>query len=205
MTTKTLMKDPLNLIITGVGGQGNVLISQLIGNALAYEGYLVTIGETYGASQRGGAVMSHMRISRETQCSPLIPEGRAHVILGMEPVETLRVLAGFGNPDVITIFNPRPVYVVGAGSGGVEYPDLDELIEAIKDLSATTWIVNATEEAQNMGRPILANVILIGGLIGSGVLPLDKESLEPVLKERFPSAFEANMVAFTRGMELVRH
>jgi indolepyruvate ferredoxin oxidoreductase beta subunit len=204
MTTKALMKDPLSLIITGVGGQGNVLISQLIGNALVNEGYLVTIGETYGASQRGGAVMSHVRVSKVTQCSPLIPEGRADVILGMEPVETMRVLAGFGNPNVITIFNPRPVYTMGSGGGAVEYPDLDNLIEKIKELSAKTWIVRATEEAQKMGRPILANMILIGGLIGAGVLPLDRKAMEPEIRERFPTAYEANMMAFNRGMELVR-
>jgi indolepyruvate ferredoxin oxidoreductase beta subunit len=204
MTTKVLMKDPLNLIITGVGGQGNVLISQLIGNALVNQGYLVTIGETYGASQRGGAVMSHVRISKETQCSPLIPEARADVVVGMEPVETMRVLAGFGNASVMTIFNPRPVYTMGSGGGAVEYPDLDKLIERIKELSAKTWIVRATEEAQKLGRPILANMILIGGIIGSGVLPLDVKAMELEIQERFPTALEANMMAFNRGMELVR-
>ena len=60
-------KDPLNVIVTGVGGQGNVLVSQLMGRALVRAGYHVTIGETYGASQRGGAVMSHIRISRQAQ------------------------------------------------------------------------------------------------------------------------------------------
>jgi len=203
MTTKALMKDPLNLIITGVGGQGNVLISQLIGNALVSQGYLVTIGETYGASQRGGAVMSHVRISKVTQCSPLIPEARADVVVGMEPVETMRVLAGFGNAGVMTIFNPRPVYTMGSGGGAVEYPDLDKLIERIKELSAKTWIVRATEEAQKLGRPILANMILIGGIIGSGVLPLDVKAMELEIQERFPNALEANMMAFNRGMELV--
>lgn len=164
----------------------------------------MTIGETYGASQRGGAVMSHVRISKVTQCSPLIPEARAHIVLGMEPVETMRVLAGFGNPDVMTIFNPRPVYTMGSGGGAVEYPDVDKLVERIKELSAKTWIVRATEEAQKLGRAIFANMILIGGLIGSGVLPLDEKTMEPMIHERFPAAFEANMMAFRRGMELVR-
>jgi Pyruvate/2-oxoacid:ferredoxin oxidoreductase gamma subunit len=63
-------KKSYNLIITGVGGQGNVLSSQLIGQALVSKGYFTTIGETYGASQRGGSVMSHIRISSEKQLSP---------------------------------------------------------------------------------------------------------------------------------------
>ncbi len=202
MTTKTLMKDPLNLIITGVGGQGNVRISLLIGNALVREGYFVTIGETYGASQRGGPVMSHLRISKEIECSPFISDGCADVILGMEPVETLRMLGRFGNPDVITIVNPRPIYSIDVTGGEAEYPDLDRLMETIKDLSARTWVINATEEAQKMGDPIFANVILVGALIGCGVLPLDEKSVEPVLRESFPKEFEANMTAFNKGMQL---
>jgi indolepyruvate ferredoxin oxidoreductase beta subunit len=97
MSKKRLAKDPLNLIITGVGGQGNVMISLIIANAFVRDGYFVTVGETYGASQRGGPVMSHMRISRETQYSPFIPDGCADIILGMEPVETLRMLGRYGN------------------------------------------------------------------------------------------------------------
>ncbi len=202
MTTKTLMNDPLNLIITGVGGQGNVRVSLLIGNALVREGYFVTIGETYGASQRGGPVMSHLRISKEIECSPFISDGRADVILGMEPVETLRMLGRFGNPDVITIVNPRPIHSIDVTGGEAEYPDLDRLMKTIKELSAKTWVINATEEAQKMGDPIFANVILVGALIGCGVLPLDEKSVEPVLRESFPKEFEANMMAFSKGMQL---
>ena len=120
-------KDPLNVIVTGVGGQGNVLISQLIGKALVKEGYHVTIGETYGASQRGGAVMSHLRISRQEQYGPLIPEGQADVILGLEPVETMRVLAQFGHPGVIVIANSRPVYTMAVTTGAAEYPGTEEI------------------------------------------------------------------------------
>jgi Pyruvate/2-oxoacid:ferredoxin oxidoreductase gamma subunit len=122
----------------------------------------------------------------------------------MEPVETLRVLGKYGNPNVITLFNPRPIYSIDVISGDAEYPDLDRLIETIKGLSAKTWVVNATEEAEKMGRPIVANTILIGSLIGLGVLPLNRESMESVIRDRFPKAFELNMKAFDRGMELIR-
>jgi len=204
MTEKTLMKDPLNLIITGVGGQGNVMISLVIGNALVRAGYFVTIGETYGASQRGGPVMSHVRISEETQYSPFIPDGHADIILGMEPVEALRMLGQFGNPDIVSIVNPRPIYSIDVTGGQAEYPDLDRLMEAVMELSAKTWTINATEEAQRMGNAIFANVILIGAIIGASVLPLDRESVEPVLRETFPKEVEANMTAFQKGIELVR-
>ncbi len=204
MTIKQLTKDPLNLIITGVGGQGNVMISLIIGNALVREGYLVTVGETYGASQRGGPVMSHLRISKETQYSPFIPDGCADVILGMEPVETLRMLGRYGNPNVLTIINPRPIYSIDVTGGQAEYPDLDKLVQTVKELSAKTLVVNATEEAQKMGSPMFANAILIGAVVGSSVLPIDKKSVEPVLRETFPKEIEANLAAFNKGIEVAK-
>jgi indolepyruvate ferredoxin oxidoreductase beta subunit len=195
---KTLTKDPLNLIIAGVGGQGNVMISLLIGKAFVRQGYFVTIGETYGASQRSGSVMSHLRISRESQYSPFIPNGRADIILGMEPVETLRILQQFGNSDVITITNSRLVYAVG-----MEYPSLDKVAEAIKGLSARLWLIDATDEAAKLGDPVFANMILIGTLIGSGILPIDRKSIELSLQESSPKEkLDANMLAFNKGMEL---
>jgi indolepyruvate ferredoxin oxidoreductase beta subunit len=204
MTKKQLTKDPLNLIITGVGGQGNVMISLIIGNALVRDGFFVTVGETYGASQRGGPVMSHMRISQDTQYSPFISDGSADIILGMEPVETLRMLGQYGNPNVITIINPRPIYPINVTGGQAQYPELDKLIETIKELSSQTWIINATEEAQKMGSHMFANTILIGALIGSGALPLDKKSVEPILRETFPKEIEPNLVAFNKGIKLIK-
>lgn len=105
-------KELYNFIITGVGGQGNVLSSQLIGQVFIKKGYFVTIGETYGSSQRGGAVMSHIRISQKKQFSPLIPRGKADIILALEPLEALRVLIPFGNPGVVTLVNTRPIYPI---------------------------------------------------------------------------------------------
>ena len=85
--------------------------------------------------------------------------GQAAVVLGMEPVETLRILGEFGNPNMVRIVNPRPVYP----SGGVSYPDLENVKKEIERLSAKTSYVNATKVALEMGNPILTNIIIIGG------------------------------------------
>ena len=201
---KALMKDPLSLVVIGVAGQGNVVTSFLICNALVKEGYLVTFGQSYPAQQRGGPVINYIRVSREIQASPIIPQGCADVIVAMEPVEAMRMLNQYGNPDVITMVNPRPIQAIDTAGVGTKYPSLDKLMEDIKELSARMWVVNATEEAQKLGNPIMANVILVGALVGSGILPLDRKSVEPVLQERFPKAFEINMKAFNKGMELVK-
>lgn len=199
---KKLAKDPLNLIVAGVGGQGNVLLSYLIGKALVGQGYFVSVGDTYGASQRGGSVASHIRISGHTSYGSLIQNGHADVILGLEPAETLRMLGQFGNPNVFTITNTRPVYPSDVTSGRATYPPVDELLKHIERLSATVIVVEATEEAFKLGDPIYANVILIGALIATDILPLDRKSMEPIFLEQFPKEFDANMLAFNRGMEL---
>ncbi len=181
MSKKTLKKDPFGFIICGVGGQGNVLLSALVGRALLSEGFMVSVADTYGVTQRGGPVSSHIKISMKRVCSSVTLEGQADAILGMEPVETLRNLCLYGNPHVVTIVNPRPIYPIG----GIPYPDLDEVKKAIINLSAQTKFVNATEEALKMGNPLYANVILLGSLVGSDFLPINRESIIPVLEERF--------------------
>jgi len=205
MSVKELKKDPFNVIIAGVGGQGNVLMSFLIGSALIHSGYSVTVFDNYGASQRLGAVASHIKISRESaNRSPLLHEGDADIIVGIEPIELLRNLTRFGNPEVISIVNTRPVYPIGVISGDEEYPNLDKAIQTIRNLSAQSWIVNATEEALKLGNTIYTNVILLGALLGSNAIPLDKETMEVVLKEEMPKAFDTNMVALQMGFDLVR-
>jgi indolepyruvate ferredoxin oxidoreductase beta subunit len=198
-------KDPLNIIVTGVGGQGNVLISQLMGRALMRTDYHVTIGETYGASQRGGAVMSHLRISLQAQYGPLIPHGQADVILGLEPVETLRVLGQYGNPDVTVITNSRPVYPLAVAIGTARYPSVEEIVKALEELSSRAWLINATDIALDLGAPILANIVMAGALVGADVLPLAAKEFELELQESLPSdRLDLNLKAFRRGLAEVK-
>ena len=193
--------DPLNVIVTGVGGQGNVLISQLMGRALVRAGYHVTIGETYGASQRGGAVMSHLRVSRQAQYGPLIPQGQANVILGLEPVETLRVLGQYGNPGVTVITNSRPVYPLAVAIGTAHYPSVEEIVKALEELSSSAWLINATDIALELGASILTNIIMLGALVGADVLPLAAEEFELELRESLPAdRLDLNLKAFRLGL-----
>jgi indolepyruvate ferredoxin oxidoreductase beta subunit len=197
-------REPLNIIITGVGGQGNVLLSQLVGRVLVRGGFHATIGETYGASQRGGAVMSHLRVSRKMQWGPLIGEGQADVIVGLEPMETLRVVAQYGNPKVAVITNSRPVFPQAVSSGGAKYPSRDEVAAALNDLSSRSWIVDATDIALELGPPILANIVMMGTLVGSGLLRLGAEPFEAELRESLPAdRLAMNLEAFRRGIAAV--
>ena len=201
---KELIKDPLNIISIGVAGQGNVMTSLLVCNALVREGYVVTFGQTYMPQQRGGPVINYIRVSKEGIHSPIIPQGDADLIVGMEPVEAMRMITEYGNPDVVTVVNPKIINPIDIARLKGGYPSLDKLLEDIRDMSSRSWIVDATGEAQKMGNPIIANVILVGVLLGIGLLPLDREVVELELRERFPKkqAFETNMKALDKGMEL---
>ncbi|MEE9611873.1 MAG: indolepyruvate oxidoreductase subunit beta [Desulfatiglandales bacterium] len=197
--------DPLNLIVCGVGGQGNILISRMTGRILTRNGYLVTIGETFGAAQRGGPVFSSLRISKEKYYGPLIPEGKAHVVLSLEPMETLRILMTYGNPQVITLTNSRPIYPVGVLSKRLVYPDFEAIKESIQRLSKTSSFVNATEMAIDLGSPIASNIIMLGALAGTKTIPLSEKDVEEEIKATIPGPkVELNLKALNMGINFLQ-
>ncbi len=205
MAQKTLAADPYNLIITGVGGQGNVLASRIVGNILSEQGYFVTIGETFGASQRGGAVMSHLRVSSQSVLSPQIPKGQAHMVVALEPTEALRVLKDYGNAQVQVITNTRPIHSVGVISGELKYPSMEELHQWVEKLTRAAWFINATEEAVKLGNPILGNVMLVGALAGVGDLPLEKKEFREVIGRTLAAGkVDINVTAFEMGIAAVK-
>ena len=200
-----ISKDPFNVIIGGVGGQGNVLASQILGEMLVAQGYVVTIGETYGASQRGGAVMSHLRISARDPFSPLIPEGQCDLLIALEPVEGLRILDPYGNPRVMTLLNTRPIYPIDVISGSSIYQEVSKVIDKIRELSKRVWTLNATEIALEMGDPIFSNMVMLGALCAIEVLPISRQGFESVIKDLLPPrTLEENMKAFDRGRGVVQ-
>ncbi len=200
-----LRQDPMNLIICGVGGQGNILISSLIASALNKKGYHVTVGDTFGAAQRGGAVFSSVRISTRRSCGPLIPEGKAHLVLGLEPLEALRLLQKYGNPEVICITSTSPIYPVGVMASNLRYPQAEALKKTIKSLSKKAWFVDGTDLAAKLGAPISMNVIMAGALIRLGELPLEKGDIEEEIRNAFSGERrELNLRAFEMGFQSFR-
>ena len=197
-------KDPLNLVIGGVGGQGNILLSRMIGRILTRKGYLVNIGETFGAAQRGGAVFSSMRVSSRRNYGPLVPEGCAHLILSLEPLETLRLLTIFGNPEVKTVSNTEPIYPVGVLSKRLKYPDLEQLKRAVERLSGASWFVDATRLALGLDAPIVANIVMLGALAAVKEIPVSEEDVEEEIRESLPaSKVGLNLEAMSAGIEAV--
>jgi indolepyruvate ferredoxin oxidoreductase, beta subunit len=179
---KALRKDPLNLIIAGVGGQGNILASQVVAQAALKEDLHVTIGETYGVSQRGGSVMSH------------------------EPLETLQVVMDFGNAEVRVILNPRPVYPIGVLSGDLTYPPIERILDLLKRHVASLRTLPATDIAKEAGEIRAMNLVMVGALAASGLLPMKKASYIEAIQEQFDGqALQINQRAFENGYRANRN
>ncbi len=197
--------DPYNVIITGVGGQGNVMASRILGNMLSRKGLSVTIGETFGASQRGGSVMSHLRISTGAYWAPQIPRGQCHLVISLEPTEAMRVLARYGNPRVKVLCNTRPVHAIGVIAGDQQYPELDEISSWIAELSEASWFLPATEKAVELGNPILGNIMMIGAAARIGALPVGRDDFEAVISESLPADKQSlNLSAYDMGIQMVQ-
>ena len=201
---KNLKFDPLNIVICGIGGQGNVLASEVVGSAMTDRGYHVAVGETYGASQRGGSVMSHVRVSADKEMCVLIPSGEAHIIIGFEPLETLRMARKYAGPDTMIVYDPRPVYPLGVLQGIQTYPSMEDITEEIRSLSAAAYAVPAADIAMEVGDSRSANIALLGAFTQLPDSPLSREDLEKILTQRFRGAvLELNRKAFAMGCEAV--
>lgn len=201
---KRLAVEPLDIVITGVGGQGNVLASQVLGRAVLAAGYTVTVGETFGLSQRGGSVMSQVRITADRTMGPLIPEHRATAVVSLEPLEALRLLGLYGHPEVVVLTNSRPLMPVNVISGVDAYPEADRLRAALTELSGVLHWLDATSVAMVLGAPILANVVMLGALAATGLLPVGAAELEAALAEMFSeNKMPANRQALARGAALL--
>jgi len=199
------MKKPLNLIITGVGGQGNVLASQILGQTALRKGFRVTIGETFGLSQRGGAVMSHIRLSEAKLYGPLIPPNTAHVIIGLEPLETLRIVEEYGNEETVFITNSRPIHPLNVIAGDVEYPDPEWIRNILEKAGQKLYWLNATDKALDLGGPIILNMIMLGALCALPGFPLAASDIQEVIQSIFPaSKLPANVRALQIGGDMIR-
>ncbi len=175
-----------NIIISGVGGQGNLLASQILAKAALNKDYKVRIGETHGMAQRGGAVTSHVRIG--DVYGALVPEGRCDYLLGFEPVEALRQIK-FMKKDGVVVINEKPVVPVTVSIGQAEYPDVTKVINSLESY-CKVYKLDAYEIAQKLGNPIVMNIIMIGALCKIGEkLPFTKKDIIEVLKEKIPEKF----------------
>ncbi|MGM0417333.1 MAG: 2-oxoacid:acceptor oxidoreductase family protein [Thermodesulfobacteriota bacterium] len=193
--------DFVNILVTGVGGQGNVTFSRMIGETVINEYNYITIGETFGASQRGGSVISHLRLGMKRIYSPVIPLNKADIVIGLEPLETIRVLTQYGNNDVISVSNLWPLMPSGVLAGEADYPENTHIRETIKSLSKKSFVHNFTKSALETGHFLLANSMIAGLVSGLGLIKgLSKANYYAVLKNNYSKdVAKKNIEAFSKG------
>ena len=180
-----------SIMIVGVGGQGTLLTSRILGHTLLSRGWDVKVSEVHGMSQRGGSVVTYVRYGDQV-ASPLIGEGGADIILAFEQMEALRALPYLKEGGLMLVSTARiaPMPVI---TGAASYPD-----DLLGRLPANAVAVDAAELARQAGSPRCANVVLIGLLARHMDIPPDawREAIAAIVPERFR---ELNLRAFELG------
>ncbi len=193
------MIEEFNIILAGVGGQGTILASNILGTAAIMAGLNVRGSEALGMSQRGGAVVGHLRIGSAVY-GPLVPDGKGDVLVGFEPSETLRNVTLLSR-DGLIIVNTRPIVPHMVSIGLSVYPSTDEILGKLRQY-AQVVAFNATELAEKAGGVITVNTVMIGALAGSGKLPIKNEEILKAIDLCVPKATVAvNRTAFKLGYE----
>ena len=193
----------LNIIICGVGGQGVVLMSEFLGNASVKGGLEVKGSEVLGMAQRGGSVFSNLRLGSDAY-APLTPEGKCDVLIAVEPSEALRNMHYLTN-DSVVVLNTREVKPFTFYLGKSSYPSQEAMIKKLKEVASQVITLDATALAQEAGSAQSANVVMLGALYGTGLMPISDESMKEVITGRFKGKVgEINIRAFDMGCEAVR-
>ena len=189
--------EPKRLVIVAVGGQGNLLASSVLGEAALLNDIPLHMSEIHGMAQRGGVVESALVFGDAT--STIISDGEADLLVGFEPSETLRALNKC-NPNTVVITNLAPLmpFTVNIGQGA--YPDLKELQELIRKKTAKLIAFNAAELAKEAGNVLSVNMVLLGALIQTGILPLTVENVKEAMQRKTKQQFlDSNLKAFELG------
>ncbi|MCD6164609.1 MAG: indolepyruvate oxidoreductase subunit beta [Candidatus Odinarchaeota archaeon] len=184
-----------NVLAVGVGGQGLITFGRVLAEAAILNGTRVLTAEVHGMAQRGGSVVTHIRLGDVE--SPLIPLNGAHVIVSMELLEAARYI-NYANRETILILNKR---LIRPNIPGVKMPKMDEIIEKIKSIGLKTVILEADELAEEAGSYVSANMVMLGALLGSKILDgfVKLENVEKVISKMPEPWREINIKALKLG------
>ena len=190
-----------DILLCGVGGQGTVLASKLIAAAAMTDGNTVHSAETIGMAQRGGSVTSHIRIGNKAS-SPLIPKGRADILIAFEPAEAVRNLCYLKEKGIV-IVNTIPVRPTTESLHPTGYNGLN-MIDYLKD-KCELITVDANELCEPLGSSRFFNVAVLGILLAGGRLEISADTMKDEIKKRVPEKFrDINIKAFETGLSYIR-
>jgi len=187
-----------DIYLVGVGGQGIITASRVIGDAAILAGKNVLLSETHGMAQRGGSVICTARIG-DVQ-SPLIPDGKADVILSFELLETLRA-ACKANKNTIVVSSIEKIVPLSVSTQKLRYPTLEEVGAQVKKVAKEFIPIDARKFAEDSGVPMSSNIVMIGALAGTMATGLEWAHFEKAIEMNIPRKIPENLAAFAKGFE----
>jgi indolepyruvate ferredoxin oxidoreductase beta subunit len=194
------MKE-FNTVITGVGGQGVVTLANIIAEAALLAGYDVKTSELHGLAQRGGSIPCHVRFG-DVIYSPLVLEGEANLVIGLEPLEALRACY-YGSKEHKTVFLIDNYRIVPLSVPILKekYPSMEEVIDTLKDFSAKVIVLNASDAVKKeTGSTVTTNIYLLGYASSKSLIPLEKKFFIEAIEETVPERYiEMNKKIFELG------
>jgi indolepyruvate ferredoxin oxidoreductase beta subunit len=189
-----------NLLNVGVGGQGVILSIQILSWAALREGYKVRTAETHGMAQRGGSVASYLRFGSRIE-GPLIPRGKADVILAFEASEAVRNFT-YAGPNTYFFINNKIIIPPMIHQQGLEYPTISQIHKFLSDVSKNIHFIPADDLAIKAGNLRAMNVVMLGVLVGMNQVPIKKEILFDSIMNFIPKKTQdINKIAFELGIE----
>jgi indolepyruvate ferredoxin oxidoreductase beta subunit len=189
-----------DIYLVGVGGQGIITASKIIGDAAILAGKNVLLSETHGMAQRGGSVVCTARIGEVY--SPLIPDGQADVVLSFELLETLRAVCKASKNTVVVSSTERMI-PLSVSSQKLKYPTLDEVRTEVAKIAGEFVLIEASKLAGEAGVPMSSNIVMVGALAGTGLTNLDKKHFEKAVEVNIARNVRENLAAFSKGFDAV--
>jgi len=196
------MKNIYKIHLIGVGGQGTVKASTIVGEAAMKKGLNVVMSEVHGMAQRGGTVVTELKIGEAH--SPLIEEGAADLLIAFEPAEALRALDKI-NEESFVIINSSPIVPFTVSLGISEYPELSSVFRELKTKIKNLLIIDAQKIANEVGSIISENMVLLGAATAIPNFPIEKDLVIKSMRENLPpKSIETNLKAFENGFAEVK-
>ena len=188
------------IFFTGVGGQGTLLATRVLGEAALVANVPVVVSEIHGMAQRGGVVESAV-VMGEVQ-SPVIADGEVDILMAFEPLEALRAVRKC-SPRSLVICNTSPVAPFSVSSGRDRYPEVSSMIQAISSLVSNLIAYDARALAREAGSELSVNMVMLGTLMRHAKMPFDEKLVKQVLNTRTKKSFlKINLKAFDLGYEV---
>lgn len=193
---------PYNIYISGVGGQGIIKTSTVIGEAAMKSSMSVVMSEVHGMAQRGGGVSTELKIG--DAYSPIIENGSADLLISFEPIEALRAIPKISGKTSV-IVNKSPIYPFNLRKSEISYPDINATLDELKKKSMKVYALEADSIAKESGHILSMNMVMLGGAVAVKGFPLKKEIIIDSMKANLPEkSLDINMKAFEHGFDFVK-